>query len=132
MGQSTLNLQIEEKNNYLYACASGERSRENVIAMTIEVFNTALEKKFSRIIIDVRELSGYFGLMDIFILVKEVMANLRGKGIDQVAVIDVHQTNRNDWFLEPVAHSYGLNIRVFTELDSAIQWLGEIGSKPIN
>jgi len=131
MGQSELNLQIEGKNNYLYAYASGERSRENVIAMTIKVFDTALEKKLSKILIDVRELLGYFGFMDIFILVKEVIANLRGRGIDQVAVIDVHQTNRKDWFLEPVAHSYGINIRVFTELDSAIKWLEVNGTNLI-
>jgi hypothetical protein len=130
MGQSTLHLQIEGRNDYLDACASGERSRENVIAMTLQVFNTALERKLSKILIDVRELSGYFGFMDIIYLVKEVMANLRGKGIDQVAVIDVHQTNRDDWFLEPVAHSYGINIRVFTELDPAVKWLEGTGTKP--
>jgi phosphoribosylpyrophosphate synthetase len=131
MGQRKLSLQLEGRKNYLYACASGERSRETVIDLTITVYNTALEKKLSKILVDVRELSGYFGFMDIFFLVKEVMTNLRGMGIDQVAVIDVHQTNRKDWFLEPVAHSYGLNIRVFTELDSAIQWLEETGSEPI-
>jgi phosphoribosylpyrophosphate synthetase len=131
MDRRKLNLQLEGKANYLYACASGERSRENVIAMTITVFNAALEKKLSKICVDVRELSGYFGFMDIFFLVKEVMTNLRGKGIDQVAVIDVHQTNRKDWFLEPVANSYGLNIRVFTELDTAIKWLEDNRLEPI-
>jgi hypothetical protein len=131
MGQGKLNLQMERNTGYLFACASGERSRENVITMTINVFNTAIDMRLSKILLDVRELFGYFGFMDIFFLVKEVLVNLRGRGVDQVAVIDIHQTNRKDWFLEPVAHSSGLNIRVFTELDSAIKWLEDDGSQPL-
>jgi hypothetical protein len=125
MDKTKFILTMEEKPNYLRVFTSGNRSRENVKTLTMKVFNTALEKHLSKVLIDVRELSGYFGFMDIFFLVKEVMKDLRGKGVDQVAVIDVHRTSRPDWFLEPVAQSHGINIRVFGEVEEALKWLCE-------
>jgi hypothetical protein len=77
----------------------------------------------SKVLIDVRKLFGDFGFLDIFILVREVLKDLRGKGIDQVAIIDIHRTSMEGWFLEPVAQSNGLNIRVFGEEASALKWL---------
>jgi hypothetical protein len=125
MDQQEFMLTMEEKSNYLHVCTSGLRSRENVKNLTIKVFNTALEKHLSKVLIDVRELLGDFGYMDIFFFVREVLKDLRGKGIDQAAVIDIHRSTTEGWFLEPVAHSHGLNIRVFAEEESALKWLGE-------
>ena len=123
MEQTGFILTMEEKSNYLHVCTSGIRSRENVKTIAMKVFNTALEKHLSKVLIDVRELLGDFGFIDIFFLVKEVLLDLRGKGVDQVAIIDVHRTTRQDWFLEPVAYSHGLNIRVFVEEKEALKWL---------
>jgi phosphoribosylpyrophosphate synthetase len=125
MDQQEFILTMEEKTNYLHVRTSGIRSRETVNNLTIKVFNTALEKHLSKILIDVRKLEGYFGYLDIFIFAKDVLRDLRGKGVDQVAVIDIHRTTRQDWFLEPVARLHELNIRVFTEEESALKWLGE-------
>jgi phosphoribosylpyrophosphate synthetase len=125
MDQQEFILTMEEKSNYLHVRTSGIRSRETVNNLTIKVFNTALEKHLSKILIDVRKLEGYFGYLDIFIFAKDVLRDLRGKGVDQVAVIDIHRTTRQDWFLEPVARLHELNIRVFTEEESALKWLGE-------
>jgi phosphoribosylpyrophosphate synthetase len=125
MDQQEFILTMEEKSNYLHVRTSGIRSRETVNNLTIKVFNTALEKHLSKILIDVRKLEGYFGYLDIFIFAKDVLRDLRGKGVDQVAVIDIHRTTRQNWFLEPVARLHELNIRVFTEEESALKWLGE-------
>ncbi len=125
MDQKEFILTMEEKSNYLRVYASGIRSRENVNNLTLKVFNTALEKHISKILIDVRKLEGYFGYLDIFVFAKDVLKDLRGKGVDQVAVIDIHRTTRKDWFLEPVARLHELNIRVFTDEESAIKWLEE-------
>jgi phosphoribosylpyrophosphate synthetase len=123
MDQQEFVLTMEEKPNYLYVYTSGLRSRENVQILSMKVFNTALEKHLSKVLIDVRKLFGDFGFLDIFILVREVLKDLRGKGIDQVAIIDIHRTSMEGWFLEPVAQSNGLNIRVFGEEASALKWL---------
>jgi hypothetical protein len=125
MNQQEFKLTMEVRAIYLYARASGLRSRETVKYLAMKVFNTALENHLSRILLDIRELVGYYGLMDIFSLVKEVLRDLRGKGVDQVAVIDIHTTTRQDWFLEPVALFHGLNIRVFPDEEAALKWLCE-------
>jgi hypothetical protein len=124
MDQQEFTLKIEEKADYLYVRAIGMRSRENVKTMTMKVFNVALEKHLSKILIDVRELNGYFGVKDIYYLVTEVLKELRGKGVDQVAVIDIRRSPAPVWFLEPVAQSRGFNFRVFAEEKTAMKWLG--------
>jgi hypothetical protein len=125
MDQTEFMITMEETSNYLHVCTSGKRSRETVKTIAMKVYNTALEKHLPKVLIDVRELIGDFGFIDIFFLVKEVLKDLRGKGVDQLAVIDIHRTTRQDWFLEPVAYSHGLNIRVFVDEEAALKWLGE-------
>ena len=115
---------MEEKSNYLYVYTSGIRSRDTVKTMTMKVFNAALEKHLSKILIDVRDLNGNFGIKDIYYFITEVLPDLRGKGVDQVAVIDVRRSPKPGWFLEPVAQSRGFNFRVFAEDESARKWLG--------
>jgi hypothetical protein len=125
MDQKELELTIEEKPDYLHVCTSGKRCQKNVQTLSTTIFNVALEKHLSKILLDIRKLEGYFGFMDIFYLVKEVLKDLKGKGVDQVAIIDIHRSTREGWFLEPVAQSHGLNIRVFSDEESAIKWLAE-------
>jgi hypothetical protein len=125
MDQKEFELTMEEKSNYLHVCTSGKRSQKNVQSLSTMVFHTAIEKHLSKILLDIREFEGYFGFMDIFFLVKEILKDLRGKGVNEVAIIDNHRSTREGWFLEPVAQSHGLNIRVFPDEESAIKWLTE-------
>jgi|WetSurMetagenome_2_1015567.scaffolds.fasta_scaffold158484_2 hypothetical protein len=123
MEKDEFTLQIEERPHYLYVQTSGIRSRDTVKAITAQVFTCALEKHFSKILIDVRELNGLFGVKDIYFLVTDLLRDLRGKGVDQVAIIDVRRSMYTGWVLEPVAQSRGFNFRVFAEYDSAVKWL---------
>ena len=125
INRQDLVLTMEEKSNILHARASGIRSRQNTQYLSMQVFNTALEKNLSRIFLDIRELVGDFGYLDIILLVKEVLRDLRGKGVNQVAITDIHRSTREGWFLEPVAQSQGINIRVFPDENSALKWLME-------
>jgi hypothetical protein len=114
---------LEDRNNYLYARASGLRCQESAKALSMKVFQTALEKRMSAVLIDIRELEGYFGYMDIFLFVKSVLIDMREKGVERAALIDIHRSAHPGWFLEPVAHMYGLNIRVFADEKTALEWL---------
>jgi hypothetical protein len=124
MDQQEFKLTVEEKAGYLHVHASGVRSQTTVKAMTGEVFNTALEKHLSKVLIDVRELTGTFGIKDIYFLVADVLKDLHGKGVDQVAVIDIRRSAREGWFLETVAQNRGFNFRVFAADEPALKWLG--------
>jgi hypothetical protein len=123
MCQQAFNLVIEEKPKYLHVHTRGTRSRENVNYIAVNIFNSALEKHLSKILLDIRELEGEFGYKEILALAKDKLSDLRGKGVDQVAVIDIHRTLMNNWFLEYVSNIHELNIRVFTEEESALRWL---------
>jgi hypothetical protein len=125
MDEQELTLKMEIKPDFLLVRTSGARSREAVKNLAIKVFNAAQEKRVSKVVVDVRELFGYFGMMDIIFLVREVLQDLRGKGVDQIAVIDIQRSIGQGWFLEPVAQTHGVNIRVFAEEESALKWLGE-------
>jgi len=124
MNQQEFILTMEAKTNHLYVRASGTRSKESVSALTIKVFNTALEKNLQKVLIDVRELNGMFGFLDIYYLVTEVLKDLRDKGVNQVAVIDIRRSATPGWFLETVAQNRGYNFRVFAEDEAALKWLG--------
>jgi hypothetical protein len=125
MDQQEFTMTMEEKADYLYVHTSGIRSRDSVKAITVQVFSTALEKHLTKVLIDVRDLLGNFGFMDIYFFVSEVLKDLRGKGVNQVAILDVRRSARPGWFLEPIAQNRGFNFRVFAEDESAKQWLAE-------
>ena len=126
MDQQEMILKMENRSGFLHVHTRGKRSQEVVQDLAIKVFNAALEEQLSKVLVDVRELFGHFGFMDIYFLVREVIQDLNGKGVDQVAVIDIRRTIGLGWFLETVAQSYGLNIRVFDEEEPALKWLGVV------
>jgi hypothetical protein len=119
-----LKLKMDERADCLHVLTSGVRSRQTVEEMTMKVFRAAAEKRLSKILVDVRGLYGHFGFADINYLVREIMQDLEGKGVEQVAVIDVKRTIGMGWFLESLAQSCGLNIRVFDGEETAWRWLG--------
>jgi hypothetical protein len=123
MENPDFDLTLEDRADYLYVRASGVRSRESVESITRQVFESAVEKNRSKVMIDVRELIGLFGFNDILYFVTELLKDLRGKGVDQVAIIDVRRSIYPGWLLEPVAQSRGFNFRVFAEDGSAAKWL---------
>ena len=124
MEKAEFKLTMEEKENYLSVYTSGLRSPDTVKEITLKVFHAALEKGLTKILIDVRDLIGNFGVTDIYSFVTDILRDLRGKGIDQVAILDVRRSLTPGWFLEPVAQNRGINFRVFAKEDLARKWLG--------
>jgi hypothetical protein len=116
-------LSFETEEKYLSVVAAGMRTRENVAALTREVFDAALAQQKDSVLIDVRELRGGFGIMDIYLLVSDVFENLRGKGVRRAAIIDMRSFPLREAFLETAARNRGFNIRVFSDTEAAAKWL---------
>jgi hypothetical protein len=116
-------LSIEAKNSHLFADVSGIRTRESVMAVTIEVFDAAIANGLSRVLVDVRAYEGRLGVLEVYLLVTELFQKLRGKGIKQAAIVDRPQSATREWFLETVAVNRGFNLRIFTEVEEARKWL---------
>jgi hypothetical protein len=103
--------------------ASGVRTRSTVTAMTMEIFDIALDNRLSKVLVDVRELKGRLGILDSYLLVTEVFDKLRGKGMRKAAIVDEQVSSFREWFLETVARNRGFNFRVFTDQEDALKWL---------
>jgi hypothetical protein len=117
-------LAIEAKGDYLYVRSRGVRTRATVTAMTMEIFDAALAKALSKVLIDVRELEGRLGVFDSYLIVTEVFQKLRGKGIQKAAIVDEQASPLHRWFLETVAVNRGFNLRILTDQQKALEWLG--------
>jgi hypothetical protein len=123
MDQKGYELSIEQKEGYLLITAVGLRTRETVSAMTREVFEAAVAHGKKSVVIDVRQLRGGFGIMDIYLLVSDVFETLRGKGIQRAAVVDMRSSPMREAFLETAARNRGFNLRVFADTDEAEKWM---------
>jgi len=123
MHQDHYTLTTEDKGSHVLVRASGFRTRATVIAMTIEIFDAILATRLSKALIDVRELKGRLGILDIYIVVTEVFQKLRGKGVRKVAIVDERVSSSRDWLIETIARNRGFNFRVFSDQEDALEWL---------
>jgi hypothetical protein len=116
-------LAIEARDIYLYVRSSGVRTRATVTAMTMEIFDAALGKGLSKVLIDVRELEGRLRVLDRYFIVTDVFQRLRGQGVQKAAIVDEQASPLHRWFLEAVAVNRGFNLRVFADKQDALEWL---------
>lgn len=116
-------LATEAQNSHLFAHVSGIRTGESVAKVTVEVFDATIANGLSRVLVDVRAFEGRLGVLDIYLLVTELFQNLRGKGIKKAAIVDRPHSGMREWFLETVAINRGFNLRIFSEVEEARQWL---------
>ena len=125
MQQKHYTLAIETRGSHLFVHARGVRTRATVTAMTMEIFDTALANRLSKILIDVRELKGRLGIMDSYLVVTEVFEKLRGKGLHKAAIVDDQIFSFRNWFLETAARNRGFDLRIFTGHEEALEWLDQ-------
>jgi hypothetical protein len=123
LDQKDYQLTIEPKENHLYVFAKGIRTRATVAALTREVFDTARDNRLEKVLINVRELTGSFGVIDIYMLVSDVFEALRGKGVYKAAIVDVRTTTLHEAFLETAARNRGYDLKVFEDEETARMWL---------
>jgi hypothetical protein len=116
-------LHLEKRNEYLYARPVGIRTRESVSVMATEILEACVEDRYARVMVDVRELKGRLGTLDSFTIVTEEFPKLLGKGLRRAAIVDRQISRTRGWFFETVARNRGFNLRMFTDLNAAHEWL---------
>jgi hypothetical protein len=116
-------LSVEAKSDYLFAYVRGIRTRETVIGITTEVFEATVAHRLSKVLVDVRALEGRLSILDNYIVVTELFEDLRGKGIRKAAIVDRPQSAMREWFLETLAVNRVFNLKIFTDVEEARQWL---------
>ena len=123
MNKPGYTLEVKKADNFLLFSVRGIRTRDSVMDLTKEVFQTALAAGKPKIILNVRELEGELSVLDDYYIVRDLFEQLRGKGIQKAAVIDREESPLHEWFMEVVARNRGFNFRVFSDGESAFQWL---------
>jgi hypothetical protein len=123
MGETPYSVAIESMGQYLLASASGRRTRQSVVALTMEIFRAALDAGLSKVLVDVTALEGRLGVLDSFLVVSDAFGVIRGRGVSQAAIVDRSMRPVRGWFLETVAVNRGYNIRVFEDRQAAAEWL---------
>jgi hypothetical protein len=105
------------------ARATGRRTRAVVSSLVSEIAQSALEHRLGKILIDVRGLEGWLGVMDSYFIVTEDFKRLRGKGLKKAAIVDRPRPEVREWFFEVVARNRGFYVRIFTDPAAAHDWL---------
>jgi hypothetical protein len=123
MSRELHSLDFEPREGYLYARATGVRTRHSVSAITKLVFEKAVELGFSRVFVNVTDLEGILSTLDSYLLISEVFKSIRWKGITKAAVLDLGGSLAERKFFQMVARNRGYNYRTFIDQELAERWL---------
>jgi hypothetical protein len=125
-------VEYQKRRGYLYVHVFGDRSLEAVLTLTKELTEKAIELQFQRLLVDVRDLKGWLPPVDTYEIVNREFVKYRGKGIGKVAILDREYPDARGNFLETAAQNRGFNLRVHTQLKTAILWLTKgLDSAPV-
>ncbi len=118
-------LNFKHESDYLCVQATGIRTTESFVAMAMDVLTTGEKYEYNKVLLDLRGMTGRLGTFDIYKLGTENLKELwRTIGHPKVSVIDL-ETNRERFeFMENVAVNQNINLRIFTDVDKAMAWLG--------
>lgn len=117
-------LKMDEQEDFLRFSISGERTRESVVAATIEILDICYDREFSSALIDAREFSGRLHHLDAYDVPAVEYPKLTRRGVvSRVAIVDLKDFSDSFRFFETVARNRGYNLRLFGDADEAAAWL---------
>ena len=117
-------LSFRHDPNYLYVKAKGIRTAENLIAMSKDILAVRDKHGYNKALIDVRQMSGGLGIVDVYKLGTKDFQEFRRPGQLKVSIVDSEDNRERFQFMENVAVNMGLNLRIFSDADEAMTWLG--------
>jgi hypothetical protein len=118
----TYDLTFHQKPTYLYVIVTGENSKENVRNYLADVLRECEKRSVSRVLIEERLTGARLELLDVFRIVAETGAMVRGK-LDAIAYVDVFAQGDTMRFAETVAVNRAVPAMVFATVPEAVQWL---------
>ena len=118
----TYELEIKKDNNFLYATINGIRTVESIKRATKEICDECIKNQCSKVLIDVRTFKEHINILKIFDLASKNLPEIIKNKINKVAIVDLEIFD-NTMFFENVAVNRGHNVRIFTDVFDAKQWL---------
>ena len=119
-------LTIREKAGYLHFLVTGENSPETVRGYLSEIAKTCQERNCPTVLIEENLQGPGLGLLDIF-QISSQGSNQAWPHVRRIAYVDANREHSaaDMKFAETVASNRGLNIRLFSNVQEAEQWLSK-------
>jgi hypothetical protein len=114
------------EQGYLHACASGTRTLKNVSSIAREILDASIINETDKALIDIRQLEGRLSIFDsLLIITKEFPAIQQLRVLNKAAIVDAEDRRERSEFFERIARSRDYNIRIFEDVQTAIEWISE-------
>ena len=124
--KATYSLTIAVSKDHVRFLAKGNRTRDTITSIAMEILDTCVQRGFDTVLIDVRGLRGRLKVFDSLMIVKNEFPRLKRLGILKKAAIVDRQENRfRLHFFESIARSRGYNLGTFVDTEQAYLWLCE-------
>lgn len=120
----TYHLATERKTGYLHVRVTGENTRENVARYLVEVNQHSVREQCAAVLIEENLRGPSLNIAEIFAVVAERSRDV-APHIRCIAYVDVNPEHAKGrmLFAETVAVKRGVNVRVFSTVTDAEQWL---------
>jgi hypothetical protein len=119
----SFHLQIEQRSGYLGARLTGAGDVEEAGRRFEIIIEHCKRTKNKRLLVDIRGVEGGFSFLDKYYLVGKL--GLPASYLVKVATVNTQEKIDPRRFGELVAHNRGLNLRAFTDYETAEKWLLE-------
>ena len=113
-----------KNDDVLCVNARGQRTLEIVLSIAQKTIEACREHEVKKALVDVRDLEGRLSTINAYNLPAEYFAALRNpEVIRKVAIIDLEEFSDSYKFFENVAVNRGYNLRIFSDITIALEWL---------
>ena len=110
---------IEQRDNYIYVEYDEEYSIDVFVSTSKQVFDFCQAKNYRKVLVNITNMPGKVRTIQRFEI--GVQGSLIFRNLIKVAVL--YRKEEIDWFAETVSKNRGLNAKIFSDLDKAMEWL---------
>ncbi len=110
---------IEQRNRYIYVEFDEEYSIEVFVSISKQVFDLCQTENHKKVLVNVTNMPGKVNTLQRFEL--GMQGAMIFRNLIKIAV--VYRKEEIDWFAETVSKNRGLNARIFSQMDKAMEWL---------
>ena len=124
-----MDVKLESVDCFLLATLTGRVWLEEALALGKVVFDVAAEKSFSRILFDCHAVEGELTIVDRYDIGEGLAEYCKSQSmVPSVALLGKLPTVTG--FGAHIARNHGLDVKVFSERQAAVDWLNRLGSQP--
>jgi len=117
---------VLKPENIIFTKTTGRFNYEQVLQMTVEVFDLAVENDIRNVLGDHRDLSPDVTTTEIYALPRELLTRLERRHLKLALIYRDTAPKEADFrFFETTARNAGMNVKLFTTPEEGLAWLRE-------